>query len=147
MNLASRGQVEAAYAIAAGISGEVVVERYIPGKDYRMLVVGNKLIAAARRDPPQVIGDGMHSISQLVDQVNSDPRRGEGHANSLTKIHFDEIALAHLATQGLTAESVPLKGARFFCAITPIFPPAEQLPTLLMTFIPSLQRAWKPLHK
>ena len=114
VNLASRGQVEAAYAIAAEISGEVVVERYIPGKDYRMLVVGNKLIAAARRDPPQVIGDGLHSVSQLVDQVNSDPRRGEGHANSLTKIHFDEIALAHLTTQGLTAESILPKGARIF---------------------------------
>ncbi len=79
-----------------------------------MLVIGNKLIAAARRDPPQVIGDGLHSVSQLVDQVNSDPRRGEGHANSLTKIHFDEIALAHLTTQGLTAESILPKGARIF---------------------------------
>lgn len=114
VNLASREQVEAAYAIAAEINGEVVVERYIPGKDYRMLVIGNKLVAAARRDPPQVIGDGLHSVGQLVDQVNSDPRRGEGHANSLTKIHFDEIALAHLATQDLTAESIPTKGTRIF---------------------------------
>ncbi|MEO8767141.1 MAG: cyanophycin synthetase [Nitrosospira sp.] len=114
VNLASREQVEAAYAIAAEINGEVVVERYIPGKDYRMLVIGNKLVAAARRDPPQVIGDGLYSVGQLVDQVNSDPRRGEGHANSLTKIHFDEIALAHLATQDLTAESIPTKGTRIF---------------------------------
>ncbi len=114
VNLASREHVEAAYAIAAEISGEVVVERYIPGRDYRMLVVGNKLIAAARRDPPEVIGDGLHSVSQLVDQINSDPQRGEGHANLLTKIHFDEIALAHLATQGLTAESIPPKDVRIF---------------------------------
>ncbi|MDN5753068.1 MAG: cyanophycin synthetase [Nitrosospira sp.] len=114
VNLASREQVEAAYAIAAEISGEVLVERCIPGHDYRMLVVGNKLIAAARRDPPEVIGDGAHRISQLVEQVNSDPRRGEGHANSLTKIHLDEIALAHLATQGLTAESILPEGARVF---------------------------------
>ncbi|MGH8685918.1 MAG: cyanophycin synthetase [Nitrosospira sp.] len=114
VNLTSRGQVEAAYAVAAEISSEVLVECYIPGQDYRMLVVGNKLIAAARRDPPQVIGDGAHTISQLVEQVNSDPRRGEGHANSLTKIHLDEIALAHLATQGLTAESFPSEGARIF---------------------------------
>ena len=63
VNLAGREQVEAAYAVAAEISGEVLVERYIPGQDYRMLVVGNKLIAAARRDPPQVIGDG---VSQRV---------------------------------------------------------------------------------
>ena len=114
VNLTSRGQVEAAYAVAAEISSEVLVECYIPGQDYRMLVVGNKLIAAARRDPPQIIGDGTHTISQLVEQVNSDPRRGEGHANSLTKIHLDEIALAHLATQGLTAESFPPEGARVF---------------------------------
>ena len=72
-----------------------------------MLVVGDKLVAAARRDPPQVIGDGVHSISQLVEQVNGDPRRGDGHANALTKIELDEMALAHLATDGLTAESVP----------------------------------------
>jgi cyanophycin synthetase len=112
VNLMSREQVEAAYAVAAEISGNVLVERYIKGQDYRMLVVGNKLIAAARRDPPQVIGDGVHSVGQLVEQINSDPRRGEGHANALTKIHFDEIALAHLATQGLTAGSIPAEGER-----------------------------------
>ncbi|ARO88859.1 cyanophycin synthetase [Nitrosospira lacus] len=114
VNLTSREQVQAAYAIAAEISGEVLVERYIPGHDYRMLVVGNKLIAAARRDPPEVMGDGTHSIGQLVEQLNSDPRRGEGHANLLTKIHLDEIALAHLATKGLSAESVPPEGTRVF---------------------------------
>ncbi len=112
VNLMSREQVEAAYAVAAEISGNVLVERYIQGQDYRMLVVGNKLIAAARRNPPQVIGDGVHSVGQLVEQINSDPRRGEGHANALTKIHFDEIALAHLATQGLTADSIPAEGER-----------------------------------
>ena len=112
VNLVSREQVEAAYAVAAEVSGKVMVERYIPGHDYRMLVVGNKLIAAARREPPQVVGDGVHSVGELVEQINRDPRRGEGHATALTKIHFDEIALAHLATQGLTAESVPPAGAR-----------------------------------
>ena len=112
VNLTSREQVDAAYAVAAEISGEVLVERCIPGNDYRMLVVGNKLIAAARRDPPQVVGDGMHSISQLVEQINSDPRRGEGHANALTKIHFDEITVAQLATKGLAPESVPSRGER-----------------------------------
>jgi cyanophycin synthetase len=112
VNLMSREQVEAAYAVAADISGNVLVERYIHGQDYRMLVVGNKLIAAARRNPPQITGDGVHSVGQLVEQINSDPRRGEGHANALTKIHFDEIALAHLATQGLTADSIPAEGER-----------------------------------
>jgi len=112
VNLVSREQVEAAYAVAVEVTGKVMVERYIPGHDYRMLVVGNKLVAAARREPPQVAGDGIHTVGELVEQINSDPRRGEGHANALTKIHFDEIALAHLATQGLTSESVPPAGTR-----------------------------------
>ena len=112
VNLTTREQVEVAYAIAAEVSDEVLVERYLPGQDYRMLVIGNKLIAAARREPPLVIGDGVHSVRQLVDQVNADPRRGEGHATSLTKIRFDDIALARLAEDGLNAESVPAKGRR-----------------------------------
>ena len=112
VNLVNREQVEAAYAIAAEISDEVLVERYISGHDYRMLVIGNKLVAAARREPPQVLGDGVHSVRQLVDQVNSDPQRGKDHVTSLTRIDFDEIALAHLATQNLTAESIPATGAR-----------------------------------
>ncbi len=112
VNLASREQVEAAYAVAAEISDEILVERYISGHDYRMLVIGNKLVAAARREPPQVLGDGIHSVRQLVDQVNSDPRRGKDHVTALTRIDFDEIALAHLATQNLTAESIPAKGVR-----------------------------------
>ena len=73
---------------------------------------GSKVVAAARREPPHVIGDGTHSVRQLVEQVNSDPRRGEGHATSLTKIRFDDIALARLAEQGYDANSVPAKGAR-----------------------------------
>jgi len=112
VNLTNREQVEAAYAIATEISDEVLVERYISGHDYRMLVIGNKLVAAARREPPQVLGDGVHSVRQLVDQVNSDPRRGKDHVTALTRIDFDEIALAHLATQNLTAESIPAKGVR-----------------------------------
>lgn len=112
VNLMDTEQVKAAYMIAAEFSDNVLVERYVPGHDYRMLVVGNKLIAAARRDPPQVIGDGVHSIHQLVDQINRDPMRGEGHVTSLTKIHLDEISLTHLAAQGLTAESIPIKGMR-----------------------------------
>jgi len=84
----------------------------LPGHDYRMLVVGDRLIAAARRDPPQVFGNGRHTVRQLVDEVNKDPRRGTGHATSLTKIRLDDLALATLGKHGYTAESVPAKGAR-----------------------------------
>jgi cyanophycin synthetase len=111
-NVVTREQVNIAYAAAAEISSEVLVERYIPGYDFRLLVVGNQLVAAARRDPPMVVGNGEHSVRELVEQVNSDPRRSEGHATSLTKIRFDDIALARLDAQGYNADSVPKKGAR-----------------------------------
>jgi cyanophycin synthetase len=112
VNISGRDQLLAAYAAASEISSEVLVERYLNGHDFRMLVVGDRLVAAARRDPPQVFGDGTHSVRQLVDQVNADPRRGDGHATSLTRIRLDDIALGRLAEQGHTADSVPAKGAR-----------------------------------
>ena len=112
VNITAREQVMAAFEVAAKICSEVIVERYLPGHDFRLLVVGNQLIAAARRDPPQVIGDGVRTISQLVDQVNSDPLRGDGHATSLTKIRFDAIALATLAKQNYAADSIPQQGVR-----------------------------------
>lgn len=112
VNISTREQLNAAYAAASAISEEVLVEKYIPGSDFRLLVVGNQLIAAARRDPPLVIGDGINTVQALVDQVNSDPRRGSGHATSLTKIRIDDIAVSCLAEQHLTLDSVPGKGAR-----------------------------------
>jgi cyanophycin synthetase len=112
VNIVSREDLDRAYVAASEISSEVLVERFIPGSDFRLLVVGNRMVAAARREPPQVIGDGVHSVHELVEHVNSDPRRGVGHATSLTKIRFDEIALACLGAQSLRADSVPNKGTR-----------------------------------
>ena len=111
VNIVSREHLAQAFAAAAEY-GEVMVEKFLPGCDFRLLVVGNKMVAASRRDPPQVVGDGVNSVRQLVDIVNQDPNRGEGHATSLTKIRFDDIALARLGVQGLTAESVPTRGQR-----------------------------------
>ena len=112
VNLTTEEQVRKAYRVAIEFRDDIMVEKYLPGHDWRLLVIGDKLIAAARRDPPLVIGDGKHTVRQLVDIVNSDPRRSDGHATSLTKIRFDEIALARLAEQGYNAESVPQRGAR-----------------------------------
>jgi cyanophycin synthetase len=112
VNIDTREQIAAAYAAAQEISSDVIVERYIPGHDFRMLVIGKKLVAAARRDPPQVSGDGVNTIRKLVQQVNADPLRSDGHATSLTKIRFDDIALATLAKQGYQADSIPPNGAR-----------------------------------
>lgn len=112
VNIQTREAVFAAYASAREISANVMVERYLPGYDFRLLVVGDRLIAAARRDPAHVIGDGQHTIRQLVDTVNRDPRRSEGHATALTRIRLDEIALATLHKQGLHADAIPAVGQR-----------------------------------
>jgi len=112
VNLTSEEQVRHAYRVAVEFRDDVLVEKYLPGHDYRLLVIGDKLIAAARRDPPLVIGDGILNVRQLVAQVNRDPRRSDGHATSLTKIRFDDVAVARLALQGYTADSVPPRGAR-----------------------------------
>jgi len=112
VNITTREQVFKAFAAAREFRDDILVERFLPGHDFRLLVIGNKLIAAARRDPPHVVGDGVHSVRELVELVNADPRRGSGHATSLTKIRFDDIALARLALQGYEADSVPPKGQR-----------------------------------
>jgi len=111
VNITTREQLVAAYDSAAGY-GEVMVEKFLPGFDFRLLVVGDQLVAAARRDPPQVIGDGAKSVRELVELVNQDPRRGEGHATSLTKIRLDDIAIGRLEAQGLAPDSVPALGQR-----------------------------------
>ncbi len=112
VNIVSRDHLEIAFTAASQFSSNIMVERFIPGHDHRLLVVGDRLIAAARRDPPHVIGDGVQTIRQLVEEINRDPRRGEGHATSLTKIRLDEIAYARMRVQGYEADSVPPKGAR-----------------------------------
>ena len=112
VNIVSRDHLEIAFNAASQFSSNIMVERFIPGHDHRLLVVGDRLIAAARRDPPHVIGDGVQTIRQLVEEINRDPRRGEGHATSLTKIRLDEIAHARMRVQGYEADSVPPKGAR-----------------------------------
>ena len=111
VNVATRAQLDAAFKAAEAI-GTVMVEKYLAGGDFRLLVVGKRLVAAARRDPPHVIGDGLLTVRQLVDRVNADPKRGDGHATSLTKIRFDDIAIARLQAQGLEPTSVPAKGQR-----------------------------------
>ncbi|WP_090142066.1 cyanophycin synthetase [Limnohabitans sp. DM1] len=111
VNITDRTAFDNAYATAVRY-GVVMVEKFLPGHDYRLLVVGNKLVAAARREPPLVVGDGKHTVRQLVDLVNADPRRGTGHSTSLTKIRFDDIAIGRLREQDLEPESVPEKGRR-----------------------------------
>ncbi|HEX9067114.1 MAG TPA: cyanophycin synthetase [Streptosporangiaceae bacterium] len=101
-----------AYRRAAAGSGsaEVIVERYIPGRDYRVLVVDGRVTAAAELSPPSVTGDGSHTVIELIDELNADPRRGPGHSRVLTQITVDDALLAHLADDGLRPGSVPAAG-------------------------------------
>ena len=88
----------------------VIVEKFITGHDFRMLVINHKLVAAAQRVPAHVIGDGEHTVSQLIEIENQDPRRGYGHENVLTEISIDRDSLDLLEKLGYTEESVPKKG-------------------------------------
>lgn len=110
VNLKTEAEIRTAFEVAFKICSDVVVERYLSGQDYRLLVVGKQLVAAARRTPPEVIGDGEKTIQELVEQVNLDPMRGDGHACPLTKIRLDSIALATIAQRGYDAKSIPQKG-------------------------------------
>jgi cyanophycin synthetase len=114
-NLTTREQVLAAYAAACEESSRIVVEKFAPGCDYRLLVIGGELVAAARREPAQVLGDGHSTIRQLVDEVNRDPRRSDDHATVLTTIKLDQIGLTTLAEQGFTPDSIPPAGTRVLC--------------------------------
>jgi cyanophycin synthetase len=112
VNLRTLEQVAAAYVAACEESSNIVVEKFAPGDDFRVLVVGDRVIAAAKRVPAQVFGDGNRSISQLIDEVNRDPRRGEDHATSLSKIKIDAVAMGVLAEQGYMPDSVPAAGTK-----------------------------------
>lgn len=112
VNLQTPEAVAAAFASAREYGRKILVEKSLRGFDFRLLVVGHELVAAARRDPPHVIGDGTQTIAALVEHVNKDPLRGDGHATPLTKLRLDTIGIATLAEQGLTPESVPAAGLR-----------------------------------
>ncbi len=98
-----------AWRAARAGGGLVLVESYVTGTDYRVLVVGDR-VAAAQLSPARVVGDGICDIAALVARANSDPRRGNGHDRPLTKIALDDVSIAHLAGQGLAPTSVPAPG-------------------------------------
>ncbi len=112
-NLMTRAEIETAYAIAVHEGSGVVVERFIPGDEHRLLVVGNRMVAAARGDAAVVVGDGASTVRDLMEsQLNSDPRRGRGEDQPLNFIRLDSAAMLELARQNLTPDSVPQVGVR-----------------------------------
>lgn len=99
-----------AFREAQKVSTSVIVEKYIKGDDYRLLVINHKLVAAAKRTPAHVVGDGKQTIQQLIDQVNSDPRRGYGHEKVLTAITVNELTLSLIKAKGYTLDTVLAEG-------------------------------------
>ncbi|MFT6278220.1 MAG: cyanophycin synthetase [Flavobacteriales bacterium] len=95
-----------AFAAAKEVSRSVIAERYIVGEDYRLLVIDYKLVAAAKRTPAGVTGDGTSTIQALIDVVNADPRRGYGHEKVLTQISIDAMTNGILAKHDLTLDTV-----------------------------------------
>lgn len=93
-------------------SGAIIVEKFVEGADYRLLVINNKLVAAAIRTPAHVIGDGQSTVQELIDEVNKDPRRGYGHENVLTQITINDLTKTIIKEAGYTLESVIPKGER-----------------------------------
>lgn len=107
LNLRSEDQVKEAFQEAMKHSKAVIIEKYIKGKDYRILVVGDKVSAVAERRPPCVVGDGMHTIKELVDMENDNPLRGDDHEKPLTKMKLDHVAKQMLGRSGLDEHYVP----------------------------------------
>tara|TARA_Y100001978_G_scaffold202483_1_gene223803 strand:+ start:2249 stop:4909 length:2661 start_codon:yes stop_codon:yes gene_type:complete len=109
-NINSMDEALIAFKEAKEISRLVIVEKFITGEDYRLLVIDHKLVAAAKRTPAHVIGDGKSTIQQLVDEVNKDERRGYGHEKVLTEISINSLTLELLKESGMTPETVVSKG-------------------------------------
>ncbi|WP_395621546.1 cyanophycin synthetase, partial [Dokdonella sp.] len=109
IRLTSPEEVAEGFAKAREHSRSVIVETFLEGDDHRLLVVNGELVAATRRTPGHVVGDGVHTIAQLVDEVNTDPRRGVGHEKVLTKLELDAQADMMMARVEMTAASVPEK--------------------------------------
>jgi UDP-N-acetylmuramoylalanine--D-glutamate ligase len=120
LDLKSEDDVREAFPIAEEQSrrGNVIVESFVTGKDYRCLIIDGRMIAIAERVPAHVVGDGRSTVEQLVELTNADPRRGVGHEKVLTRIKVDAGAKEVLAGQGHSLDSVPENGEMVKLALT-----------------------------
>jgi len=110
IRLTTEAEVAHGFAVAREHSRSVIVESFLEGDDHRLLVVNGELVAATRRTPGHVAGDGVHTVAQLVDIVNQDPRRGVGHEKVLTRLELDAQAQKMMERAGVTADTVPAVG-------------------------------------
>ncbi|MCB9706748.1 MAG: cyanophycin synthetase [Myxococcales bacterium] len=118
IDLDSPQAVAVAFEKAVEHSRTVIVETFIKGFDHRILVINGELIAVAKRVPGHVVGDGEHSVAELIDIVNSDPRRGIGHEKVLTRIELDHQALRLLELKGYTPDTVLAPGEAMYLRST-----------------------------
>jgi len=112
LDLRKREDIEAAFTMAEREGTDVMVERFIPGDEHRLLVVGNRVVAASRGETARITGDGIHTVAELIElQINSDPRRGEEEDFPLDTIRLKDLptAVLELQRQGLDAQSIPEK--------------------------------------
>ena len=110
INLKTAEEIEAGFKKAREHGRTIIVESHIEGFDHRLLVVNGELVAAAKREPGHVVGDGKHTIAELVDIINEDPRRGVGHEKVLTRLELDYQAERLLQKIGYDENTVPAKG-------------------------------------
>src|SRR5260221_1721155 len=118
IRLSTDEEVTQGYLVAREHSRSVIVETFVEGDDHRLLVVNGELVAATRRTPGHVIGDGSHTVAQLIEIVNQDPRRGVGHEKVLTRLELDAQAQKMLEHVNLNSESVPDAGRGVFLRST-----------------------------
>lgn len=97
---------------------EIIIEKYITGKDFRVCVVDGEVIAVSERIPPYIIGDGKNTISQLVQIINSDKMRGNGHEKPLTKIVIDDKLTSYVKSKGYDMSSVLEKDKKLYLRLT-----------------------------
>jgi cyanophycin synthetase len=110
INVSGEDEIREAFDAAREHSRSVIVETHVGGDDHRLLVINGELVAATRRTPGHVVGDGTHTIAQLVEAVNQDPRRGVGHEKVLTRLELDAQAALMLERAGYAAGTVPAAG-------------------------------------
>ncbi|MBM9603340.1 cyanophycin synthetase [Desulfopila inferna] len=118
INVTEPGHLQKAFLAAQPYCSDVIVEEYVQGGDFRLLVIDGKFVAAARREPAHVIGDGKSSIRDLIEKINTDPRRGFGHEKVLTQIDINDMTKRLLSLRGQSPEYSPAEGEKVYLKTT-----------------------------
>lgn len=108
-NITDIEKLKLGYIKANKISEYVIIEKHIIGNDYRILIINNNFVAAAKRTPAKIVGDGINNISKLIEIVNSDPLRGDGHNSMMTKIVLDDSIVEYMKNNNINLTDIPKK--------------------------------------